>query len=108
MNCPTFFYAQLGNDLCSKPILKDLTDRNVNVDHVHLLDNISTGQAFVTVQKDGANSIVIVGGANTHWNEQALKPELNKLLDEANCVILQREIPDSVNILVANMAHAKS
>ncbi|CAF1895292.1 unnamed protein product [Brassica oleracea var. botrytis] len=50
---------------------------------------------------DGQNSIIIVGGANMRgWTEKMSDDEL-EIVRNADGVLLQREIPDSINIQVA-------
>nr|VDD21449.1 unnamed protein product [Brassica oleracea] len=47
---------------------------------------------------DGQNSIIIVGGANMKgWTEKMSDDEL-EIVRNAGGVLLQREIPDSINI----------
>ncbi|KAF8114260.1 hypothetical protein N665_0039s0025 [Sinapis alba] len=53
------------------------------------------------LQSDGQNSIIIVGGANMRgWPEKMSDDEL-EIVRNAGVVLLQREIPDSINIQVA-------
>ncbi|KAH0896711.1 hypothetical protein HID58_046279, partial [Brassica napus] len=49
-------------------------------------------------EMDGQNSIIIVGGANMRgWTEKMSDDEL-EIVRNADGVLLQREIPDSINI----------
>ncbi|CAN6994569.1 unnamed protein product [Brassica oleracea var. botrytis] len=53
---------------------------------------------------DGQNSIIIVGGANMKgWTEKMSDDEL-EIVRNAGGVLLQREIPDSINIQVAKVS----
>ena len=54
-------------------------------------------------EMDGQNSIIIVGGANMRgWTEKMSDDEL-EIVRNAGGVLLQREIPDSINIQVVNV-----
>ena len=54
-------------------------------------------------EMDGQNSIIIVGGANMKgWTEKMSDDEL-EIVRNAGGVLLQREIPDSINIQVAKV-----
>lgn len=64
-----------------------------------------TGQAFILLQAGGDNSIVIVGGANVTWAAE-LPPTLVRGIGDAALVLLQREVPDHVNVAVARTARA--
>ncbi|KAK9153231.1 hypothetical protein Sjap_000711 [Stephania japonica] len=62
---------------------------------------VPTGHAVVMLQSDGQNSIIIVGGANMEgWGKVLEEGEL-EVVRNAGIVLLQREIPDYVNIQVA-------
>ncbi|RVW81957.1 hypothetical protein CK203_033255 [Vitis vinifera] len=62
-----------------------------------------TGHAVVMLQSDGQNSIIIVGGANMSFWPDTLSDEDLKIVRNAGIVLLQREIPDFVNIQVAKV-----
>ncbi|KAI8011693.1 Ribokinase [Camellia lanceoleosa] len=53
------------------------------------------------LQSDGQNSIIIVGGANMSCWPDAMCDEDLEVVRNAGIVLLQREIPDFVNIQVA-------
>ena len=62
-----------------------------------------TGQAMILLQDGGENSIVLIPAANADWPEKwadSLLPEVAK----ASCVMLQREIPEAINVAVAKAA----
>ena len=64
-----------------------------------------TGQAMILLQDGGENSIVLVPAANADWPADwaaKLLPEVGA----ASCVLLQREIPDAINVAVAAAARA--
>eukprot|EP01026_Neomeris_dumetosa_P079769 TRINITY_DN87448_c0_g1_i3.p2 TRINITY_DN87448_c0_g1~~TRINITY_DN87448_c0_g1_i3.p2 ORF type:complete len:237 (-),score=50.97 TRINITY_DN87448_c0_g1_i3:157-867(-) len=61
-----------------------------------------TGTAVILLQPSGENSIIIVGGANTaDWT---FGDDTLDVLGSAGCVLLQREIPQEMNIAVATEA----
>lgn len=67
------------------------------------LTDTPTGQAFILLQTGGQNSIIIIGGANTEW-DSALPADLQRAITTASGVLLQREIPPRINMLVAKTA----
>ncbi|GMP53513.1 hypothetical protein CsSME_00018959 [Camellia sinensis var. sinensis] len=87
LSYPTFFVGQIGCGV----VLERL--RNVS--------GAPTGHAVVMLQSDGQNSIIIVGGANMSCWPDAMCDEDLELVRNAGIVLLQREIPDFVNIQVA-------
>ncbi|KAL8507761.1 hypothetical protein ACS0TY_018342 [Phlomoides rotata] len=98
---PTYFVGQVGKDAHGKLITEALEGGGVFLDHLTTVADAPTGHAVVMLQSDGQNSIIIVGGANMACWPQSL--DLG-VVENAGIVLLQREIPDSVNIQVAKAA----
>jgi ribokinase len=76
----TDFIAQVGKDGAGNAILSELDSYGVNNQYIHKHSSEPTGQAFIFSYPNADNSIVIVGGANTHWSENdltGLKASLN-------------------------------
>ncbi|CAJ1338543.1 unnamed protein product [Effrenium voratum] len=64
--------------------------------------NKPSGQAFIFLEEDGSNSILIVGGSNVAWPK-----DVNAFAQQirgASAVLLQREIPEYVNEAVSEVA----
>lgn len=68
----------------------------------------ATGQAYVLLQPGGENSIIVVGGANQLWPEgaQVLGAGAAEAISLASCLLLQREVPERVNVAAAAAARA--
>ncbi|KAM7260599.1 hypothetical protein ACFE04_011272 [Oxalis oulophora] len=105
LNYPTFFLGQVGDDANGKFITEELALVGVELGCLRCLGgNVPTGHAVVMLQPDGQNSIVIVGGANmTAWPDKFEGQGL-EVVSNAGVVLLQREIPDFVNVQVAKSA----
>ncbi|KAL3364374.1 hypothetical protein AABB24_013235, partial [Solanum stoloniferum] len=104
LDYPTFFVGQVGEDAHGKLITEALESGGVCVDHLTTVSNAPTGNAVVMLQSDGENSIIIVGGANMSCWPEELSYEDLEIVRSAGIVLLQREIPDFVNIQVAKAA----
>ena len=115
---PTVMVGQVGAEEGGGPdsgarlLLSSLAAAGVDTRYVDCVPGTPTGAAVILLQEaSGENSIVIVGGANgseAAWMEGGgLK---NTLADLAatpariGCVLLQREVPDAVNVAVASSA----
>ncbi|KAL2476468.1 pfkB-like carbohydrate kinase family protein [Abeliophyllum distichum] len=103
---PTYFLGQVGDDAHGKLITKALEGGGVFLDHLSRLDDVPTGHAVVMLQAGGQNSIIIVGGANMACWPEILPEEYLEVVRNAGIVLLQREIPDSVNFQVAKVARS--
>ncbi|BDA46191.1 Ribokinase [Coccomyxa sp. Obi] len=98
---PTYMIGQVGTDANAALLRDALSDAGVRLDHLREVHG-PTGTAVILLQPSGENSIIIVGGANTaawDFDDAALE-----LLRSAGAVLLQREIPEEVNVHVAGIA----
>ena len=100
------FLCQVGKDEIGQMVLNELGEAGVNVSKVKALEGVASGQAYIFSLPGGENSIVIHGGANTAWDEKLteLDPDFVSAIKESKILLLQREIPEHVNILAAKIA----
>lgn len=103
LSYPTYFVGQVGEDAHGKLITEALKGGGVYLDYLRNVSGAPTGHAVVMLQSDGQNSIIIVGGANMNCWPQKICDEDLEVVKNAGIVLLQREIPDSVNIQVAKV-----
>ncbi|PNX94301.1 ribokinase-like protein [Trifolium pratense] len=101
---PTYFVGQVGNDAHGNLLANALRDGGVRLDYLTVVPSAPTGHAVVMLQSSGQNSIVIVGGTNMSCWPQTLPPQHLEVVSSAGIVLLQREIPDFVNVQVAKAA----
>ncbi|KAE9585114.1 putative ribokinase [Lupinus albus] len=106
LSYPTYFVGQVGEDAHGKLITDALQNGGVCLDHLNTVGSAPTGHAVVMLQSDGQNSIIIVGGANMNCWPDTLPDGDLEVVRNAGIVLLQREIPDSVNIQVAKAARS--
>lgn len=83
--------GRLGQDELADRIRAALTDTGVNLDHVRATDR-ATGQAFVTVDAQGENVIVVASGANADVTPAAVQQEAD-VLRSARIAVTQLETP---------------
>lgn len=103
LDYPTYFLGQVGEDAHGKLIIEALKGGGVRLDYVNVVTDVPTGHAVVMLQNDGQNSIIIVGGSNMSGWPQPLGNEFLEVVRRGGIVLLQREIPDDVNIQVAKV-----
>ncbi|WP_434797098.1 ribokinase [Terrisporobacter vanillatitrophus] len=83
--------GKIGNDGFGKTLREALNNDNVNTNHVHIA-NCYTGVAFITVDKNAQNAIVVAPGANF----QLTKDDIDKSIDcikSSDIVVIQLETP---------------
>ena len=106
LSYPTYFVGQVGEDYYGKLVTEALRSGGVCLDHVTTVGGAPTGHAVVMLQSDGQNSIIVVGGANMSCWPETLPNEDLEVVRSAGIVLLQREIPDPINIQVAKVGTA--
>ena len=100
----SFWVGRYGNDAHAS-MLRDVLRGNGVRDELSGVADVPSGQAFILLQRGGENSIILVAGANHSWPD-TLAPELTQAIQTAAVVMLQREIPERINILVAKTARS--
>src|SRR6185369_4100682 len=84
--------ARVGDDLFGEATVRNFTSRGVDAGHVLITPGVSSGVAPIFVDSSGQNRILVVKGAN----DQLLPRDVDaaaELLREADCLVLQLEIP---------------
>ncbi len=82
----------VGEDDYGNTLLENLTKAGVHVENVIKRKHTATGMAFITVNKEGDNSIVVISGANATMSVKDIDLG-RKLIESADIVLLQMEIP---------------
>ncbi|XP_027342749.1 uncharacterized protein LOC113855339 [Abrus precatorius] len=106
LSYPTHFVGQVGDDAYGKLVTEALRNGGVCIDNVTVVASMSTGHAVVMLQSNGQNSIIYIGGANLSGWPTTLPRHHLDLVALAGIVLLQREIPDPVNVQVAKAARS--
>ncbi len=97
--------ACVGNDANGTSAIDNLRRNNVNTDHVRKVDNAPTGIAQITLL-DEDNRIIIVKGANDKVSKKIID-ESKAIIEDADLVLLQLEIPLETVEYVVDICHQK-
>lgn len=60
----TYFIGKVGDDENGKFMVNSMTESGINVDQITVTKDAKTGQAFILLDDEGQNSILVYGGAN--------------------------------------------
>ena len=93
----------IGNDSHGEMQRDSLQRSGVDVSGLITKESVSTGTAFITVNKEGNNSIVVVQGANAQFTPEDIEVHRD-LLEECEIVILQLEIPMDTVLYAVKLA----
>ena len=97
-----------GIDSAVSDILESaLADAQVDISQCKRHESSPCGHGYVFTTQSGKVSAVVSGGANLYGWDNLREDEVAKSLERAKCVLLQAEIPSSVNEMVARVAKRK-
>ena len=95
----------VGADEMGHRYLERLGDLGVGGAGIRLKKKVATGSAFITLARDANNTIVVVPGANHKLTTKQIEAEADQIAN-ADCLILQNEIPAAVNMAAMEIARA--
>ncbi len=93
----------VGDDTKGQRLLDNLKAVNVDVSHVEKLKEVPTGQAYITVDCNGDNTIIIIAGANGEVDKELIR-ENRELIRRSDIIVMQLEIPLEVVQYVKELA----
>lgn len=99
------FLGCVGNDAVGEMIIANMKHHAIDTDYIRKVDNVPTGIATIIVAEED-NIIVIVKGANNYVTVDYVK-ENSSVLENADMVILQLEIPLETVEYVTNVCNEK-
>lgn len=82
----------LGNDMDGKQLYTSLVESHVHTDGVMFDSNLPSGKAYINVDKEGENTIVVYPGANQNLDEKQIR-EFRHVFNNAKYCLLSLEIP---------------
>lgn len=82
----------VGQDAAGDALLENLKKVNVNVSGIRRMEQGVTGQAYITVDDQGENSIILIAGTNGLVTKELIDDNID-ILRESDIVIMQLEIP---------------
>lgn len=93
----------IGDDDYGALQLKSLSEAGVEVGGLLKKEGQNTGTAFITVNKSGNNSVVVVPGANSAFRPEDIEAN-RELIEQCEIMILQLEIPLDTVCYAAKLA----
>lgn len=93
----------VGDDANGHALKENLEKAGVDTSGVSVMKGESTGQAFISVDEQGENSIIIIAGTNGVVSKELIEKN-KKLIEDSDIVIMQLEIPFEVVQYVKELA----
>lgn len=94
--------GKVGDDGFGEELRGSLLGDGINIDHVAVDQDTSTGIAMITVDQAGQNSIVVASGANMQLTPEEVTQAWRQL-GPVDVVVLQLEIPSTCNLQAARL-----
>ena len=82
----------VGDDLYGKMLIENLQSVGVVTSGIEVIQGTHTGNAFISVDEKGENSIIVVQGANSKLTTEMIDKH-GDLIENADIIIMQLEIP---------------
>lgn len=86
----------VGNDVLGQTLKNNLSNTGVDVSDIRVFENETTGQAFISIDDAGENSIIVIPGANGALTPETITPNeesLKTIIQNSDIVVMQLEIP---------------
>ena len=103
LGAQTIMFGAVGNDRYAEIEKKSLQSADVDVSRLIVRADCDTGLAWITVNDEGDNSIVVVSGENKTLSEKDIADN-DDLLHSCDIVLCQMEIPVQTVLCVARRA----
>lgn len=91
LGADVYMIGAVGNDPAGHELCKILEEEGIKTSGIKTVDTPS-GNAMITVDRNGSNTIVVFPGSNSEVNEEWLLKNKG-IIEEADYVIIQLEIP---------------
>ncbi len=89
------FVGKIGNDEFGTFILDEMIKDNIDITSVTISSENQTGIAFIYVDKNAENSIVVVPGSNFELSIADIDNSIDKI-ENTDVLVMQNEIPNEV------------
>ena len=86
----------LGDDEMGQRYLQRLREFGIACGGVRLVAGLASGSAFITLDSNSENTIVVAPGANRQLDAQQVEAHADRIAG-ADCLLLQNEVPPGAN-----------
>ncbi|HHC8847929.1 TPA: ribokinase [Staphylococcus aureus] len=105
MQADTTFITKIGTDGVADFILEDFKVAHIDTSYIIKTSEAKTGQAFITVNAEGQNTIYVYGGANMTMTPEDVINAKDAIIN-ADFVVAQLEVPIPAIISAFEIAKA--
>lgn len=93
----------VGADSSGEALLSNLQSAGVKTEGIEVIDGVPTGQAYIMVDENGDNSIILIAGTNGKVTKEIIKNHMD-IIEVCDIIVMQMEIPVEVICYVKTLA----
>jgi len=101
------FIFKTGKDIFGERSIQLFKEEGINIDHRVCDEQLASGVALITVDKNAENCIAVASGANAALMPADIEPAIS-LIDTASVILMQLEIPIETVSYIAELAAERS
>lgn len=98
------FISVVGDDVFGQEAIAGYQQDGIDVSHIKVMDQVSTGVALIAVDHEGKNTIAVASGANLRLTAVVIQ-EKRSLIEQCDVLLMQLEIPIEAVITAIDIAH---
>ncbi|WP_206867597.1 ribokinase [Clostridium zeae] len=84
--------GMVGDDTIGEKLISNLAAERIDITRIEKIKQLNSGLAIIYVNKEGANSIVVLPGANSSVDKNYIDKNID-ILKDSDIIMLQMEIP---------------
>ena len=92
LNCDVCFFSCLGNDYDAELIKENLSRYGIDTSNIKISENYKTGAAYIFLEKNGNNRIIVNPGANMDINGADIRNVFKREMADCTHILIQLEI----------------
>lgn len=93
----------VGADSSGEALLSNLQRAGVKTEGIEVINGIPTGQAYIMVDENGDNSIILIAGTNGKVTKEIIQNHMD-IIESCDIIVMQMEIPVEVICYVKTLA----
>lgn len=101
------FICKIGKDIFGQEFYKQFKKEGIDTSHILVDEETSSGIALITVDNNAENCITVAPGSNMKLSPENLS-NAKKVIEEADIILMQLEIPIDTVEYVAKIAKKKN
>lgn len=92
LNADTQFFGCVGDDADGEELIQNLKSMDIDVSNMKIKKDVTTGAAYIILDKNNENRIIAAPGANQSITREDIRENCYDMIKESDLVFIQLEI----------------